>query len=259
MSTPIIQIEKLSIDLSGNTVLKDITVSMTKGEYVSIIGPNGAGKSTLIKCMAGIHRIWSGTIRINNRPFNAYELAKIQSYVPQAEGRMIPLSIEEFVTMGRYPHLSAFTTLAHEDRQVVAGALEQAGLTALRHRNMNTLSGGERQMAFIAAALAQGAEILLLDEPSTFLDYRHQAAVAALLKSACREHGITVVAVHHDVNTATDCSDRVYAIKDGAIAFEGTPHEIADTEILSGIYDTGFTLIPSGRSTIPFIAAGGEA
>jgi iron complex transport system ATP-binding protein len=124
---------------------------------------------------------------------------------------------------------------------------------------MNTLSGGERQMAFIAAALAQGTEILLLDEPSTFLDYRHQAAVAALLKSACRESGITVVAVHHDVNTATDCSDRIYAIKEGSIAFEGPPQDIADPDILAGIYGTGFTLIPSDRSTIPVIVAGGGA
>jgi len=121
---------------------------------------------------------------------------------------------------------------------------------------MNTLSGGERQMAFIAAALAQDTKILLLDEPSTFLDYRHQSNVSNILKSACRESGITVVAVHHDINTAIACSDRIYALKEGAITFSGTPKEMTNTDVLQNIYSTEFEIIPSpGRS---FIIAGGE-
>ena len=261
MSMPIIQLEDLSIQLSGDAILKGISLTVEEGEYISIIGPNGAGKSTLIKCIAGIYRTWNGSIQIAGRPFADHrpkELAKIQSYVPQAEGRSIPLSIEEFVATGRYPHLSAFTTLTREDRDAIAAALEQAGLTALRHRTMNTLSGGERQMAFIAAALAQGSNTLLLDEPSTFLDYRHQAAVTVLLRAACRQSGITVVAVHHDINTAMACSDRIYALKDGAIAFEGTPHQFADADILAEIYGTGFTLIPSPYHAHPLVTAGGE-
>lgn len=260
MSRPILQINALGIQLSGHDILKNVSLSVNRGEYVSIIGPNGAGKTTLIKCIAGIHRNWTGTIRIADKPFSGHkarELAKIQSYVPQAEGRSIPFTIEEFVAMGRYPHLSTFTTLTPEDHQAIDTAIEKAGLQPLRHRAMNTLSGGERQMAFIASALAQGADLLLLDEPSTFLDYRHQTNVSTLLKSSCRENGITVVAVHHDINTATASSDRIYAIKEGVIAFEGTPEETADASALKTIYGTDFIVSPLPHRPLPYIIAGG--
>jgi iron complex transport system ATP-binding protein len=260
MSEPIIQIDDLHIQLSGRDILKHVSLSVNRGEYVSIIGPNGAGKTTLIKCIAGIHRHWSGMIRIDGKPFPDLKpkaLARLQSYVPQAEGRYIPLTVEQFVAMGRYPHLSAFTTLTAEDRRAIESALEKAALAAFRHRAMNTLSGGERQMAFIAAALAQGAGILLLDEPSTFLDYRHQTNVSSLLKKACRENGITVLAVHHDINTAASSSDRIAAVRDGAIVFEGTPQEITDAEVLQDIYGTQFHITPSPHRDLPLITAGG--
>jgi len=159
--------------------------------------------------------------------------------------------------MGRYPHLSAFTTLKPEDYDAIGKAIARAGLEPFRHRKLNTLSGGERQMAFIAAALAQETQILLLDEPSTFLDYRHQAGVASTLKAACRESGITVVAVHHDINTATACSDRIYAIKDGTIAFSGTPAETANSETLEAIYGTEFLCTASADRPLPFVLSGG--
>ncbi|MEN8254547.1 MAG: ABC transporter ATP-binding protein [Verrucomicrobiota bacterium] len=260
MHSPIIQIENLGIELSGNMILKDVSLSINDGEYVSIIGPNGAGKTTLVKCIAGIHRNWEGSIQIAGQPFERYDskaLARLQSYVPQAEGRSNPLTIAEFVAMGRYPHLSAFTTLNTDDYAAIDAAIDRAGLDSFRHRKMNTLSGGERQMAFIAAALAQGAKILLLDEPATFLDYRHQAEVSAILKSACRENGITVVAVHHDINTAAACSDRIHALKDGAIVFSGTPEEATNSETLKGIYGTEFLCTPSPDRPLPFVIAGG--
>jgi len=258
MNTPIIQIENLSIALSGNTILKDISLSINDGEYVSIIGPNGAGKTTLIKCLAGIHRDWTGSIQIESKPFSDYDskaLARLQSYVPQADGRTNPLTVAEFTAMGRYPHLSAFTTLTAEDYAAIDEAIDRTGLEPFRHRKMNTLSGGERQMAFIAAALAQGSRILLLDEPSTFLDYRHQAEVALILKSACREKSITIVAVHHDINTAAACSDRICAIKEGSIVFNGTPQETIQPQTLKEIYNTDFECIPSPKGS--FVVAGG--
>ena len=262
MNTPMIQIENLSVQFSGNRILKDVSLSINAGEYISILGPNGAGKTTLIKCIAGIHRNWSGEIRIGGHNFAEWSpkaLAKIQSYVPQAEGRTIPLTVEQFIALGRYPHLSAFTTLNAEDHRAIDAAFALSGLESLRQRTLNTLSGGERQMAFIAAALAQETRILLLDEPSTFLDYQHQTRITQLLKNACRKHGKTVIAVHHDINTATACSDRIYALKNGTIEFEGTPAEIANAETLRQIYETDFTLLPSPRAPHPVIIAGGLA
>ncbi len=258
MSGPIIQIENLSIALSGTPILKDVSLSIERGEYISIIGPNGAGKTTLVKCIAGIYRDWTGTIQIDGKSFGSYDsksLARLQSYVPQAEGRSNPLTITEFVTMGRYPHLSAFTTLNAADHAAIDKAINRAGLAPFRHRKMNTLSGGERQMAFIAAALAQGSNILLLDEPSTFLDYRHQAEVAAILKSACRENGITVIAVHHDINTAAASSNRILALKDGTLALGGTPEEIVNSQTLEKIYGTPFQCLE--HSGHPIVIAGG--
>ncbi|MEI6890865.1 MAG: ABC transporter ATP-binding protein [Pontiella sp.] len=260
MSTPIIQIHDLSITLSGNEILKGISLNVAEGEYVSIIGPNGAGKTTLIKCIAGIYDRWDGSIQLAGKVStkrNSREIARLRSYVPQAEGRTNPLTVEEFIATGRYPHLSAFTSMRKNDFEVVDRELERAGLQPLRKRRMNTLSGGERQMAFIAAALAQDAQILLLDEPSTFLDYRHQHHVASLLKSACQQQGITVVAVHHDLNTATACSHRIHAIKKGSIVFSGTPQETANRDVLESIYGTPFLITPSADRATPLITAGG--
>jgi iron complex transport system ATP-binding protein len=262
MSDPIIQVEDLCFTVAGHKILRGVSLAVGAGEYTSIIGPNGAGKTTLIKCLAGIHPGWSGRINICGRPFTSYrarERGRLMSYVPQAEGRANPLSVEEFVAMGRYPHLSAFTTLKSVDYRAIETAIGRAGLEQLRHRRMNTLSGGERQMAFIAAALAQDAGILLLDEPSTFLDYRHQAEVSALLQSACRENGITVVAVHHDINTAAACSDRIFAIRDGIPAFSGTPQEAVNPEVLQRVYGTAFSTVSAPGRSLPYIAAEGRS
>ena len=160
--------------------------------------------------------------------------------------------------MGRYPHLSPFTNLKPADFEAINRALAQTGMEALRHRPMNTLSGGERQMAFIAGALAQGAQILLLDEPTTFLDYRHQSEIMRILKTVSRESGITIVAVHHDINMAADNSNRIYALKNGRVVFSGTPEEITDKQTLENIYGTGFYCIPSAHRSYPYIIPAGR-
>ena len=256
MNVSAIQIENLRLDLSSTPILKGISLSVPAGEYLSIIGPNGAGKTSLIKCLAGIYSNWIGTIQIQGKSAREYDsktLARTQSYVPQAQGRFSPLTVEEFVAMGRYPHLSAFSTMQTEDYTAIDAAIRQAGLESLRHRKLDTLSGGERQMTFIAAALAQESNILLLDEPATFLDYRHQAEVVALLRAACAEHHITILAVHHDINLALASSHRILALKAGTVCFEGTPQEIASAELLESIYDTPFRTISDPHSILPLV------
>ena len=241
-------------------ILRDISLSLHPGEYLSIIGPNGAGKSSLIKCLAGLYTHWSGKLHLCGRPFADYssrERARRVSYVPQAEGRSAPLSVQDFVAMGRYPHLSAFSSLSSADYAAIRSALQQAGLESLRERRLETLSGGERQMAFIAAALAQEAQILLLDEPSTFLDYYHQSQVARLLRSASRD-GATLLAVHHDINTAVAASHRIVALKKGAIVFNGTPEEIVQPGVLESLYEISFRRIPAPPSPLPLIIPGGD-
>ncbi len=261
MSSPIIQIENLSIHFSGNPILKNLNIDIEEGAYVSIIGPNGAGKTTLIKCLAGIYRDWNGSIHIvgqNSKKLSSKETARLQSYVPQAEGRSNPLTVEELVATGRYPHLSAFTSMKKEDFDAVDAALNQTGIATFRKRRLNSLSGGERQMAFIAAALAQDTQILLLDEPSTFLDYKHQAEVSGILRKACREQGKTIIAVHHDINMAAACSSKVIALKEGEVIFTGTPAEATETQTLNQIYDTSFISSPSPAHPLPLIITGGS-
>lgn len=258
---PIIQIENIRFTLAGTKILRNVSFAVNAGDYCSIIGPNGAGKTTLIKCIAGIHQKWKGSVKLKGRATETYrsrERAALLSYVPQAEGRSFPLSVQEFVSMGRYPYQSAFSSLTTADQQAIDSAIKQAGLTELRERTIDTLSGGERQMTFIAAALAQETPILLLDEPSTFLDYRHQANVAALLHHACREQGKTVIAVHHDINTALSASSQILALKNGETAFWGSPKQLIEAPVLETIYDTPFQRLPF-PGPLPLITPGGAA
>jgi iron complex transport system ATP-binding protein len=155
--------------------------------------------------------------------------------------------------MGRYPYLNPFSTVGTEDREAVHAVMDQTGTSELAHRLLNTLSGGERQKVYIAAALAQGADVLLLDEPTTFLDYRHQAEVRDLLARANRHSGVTVVAVTHDVNRAVLDSDRIVALREGSVVFSGSPEEIMRPEVLDGIYGTSLLLAEHPSSPIPVI------
>jgi iron complex transport system ATP-binding protein len=262
MSKTVIQISNLRLSISGKEILKGISLDVHKGDFVSIIGPNGAGKTTMIKCISRVYTNWTGSISVNGKDIHKIpqrELARQISYVPQAEGRSLPFTAFEFVLMGRYPHLSPFTSVSGKDKQLVEETMEMAGVLQFRDRRLNTLSGGERQMVFIAAALAQGADILLLDEPASFLDYKHQVQVIQLLSHLHRERNITVVSVSHDINTAIESSSRIAALQDGSVLFNGTPEETADPAILEKIYGTTFQFTSAPHRPLPLITPGGAA
>jgi iron complex transport system ATP-binding protein len=251
-----IETENLTIDLSGRRILHGITFSMEPGEYVSVIGPNGAGKTSLIKCLCGIYPQYGGRIRLMNQDagrMTSRERARLLSYVPQAEGKSFPFTVEEFVLMSRYPHLSPFTTVSADDRAAADRALEQTGTAIFRRRKLATLSGGERQMVFVAAALAQEAGIMILDEPASFLDYRHQAEVFRLLRRLNRDFGHSILTVSHNINTAARCSSRILAIKDGQNIFYGTPEELMEPQRLQQIFDTEFRFIREDSHPLPLV------
>ncbi|OHB70595.1 MAG: ABC transporter ATP-binding protein, partial [Planctomycetes bacterium RBG_13_63_9] len=208
----VIRVRDFSFRMGRKEILRDVSFDVCEGEYLAIVGPNGAGKTTLVKCLDRILVGGTGRIEICGRPLAAYrrrELARLISYVPQADGRVFPFPVEQFVLMGRYPYLTPFSAVSKEDRAVVRRAMQQTGTSEFADRLLGTLSGGERQKVFIAAALAQEAQILLLDEPTTFLDYRHQAEIIELLARINRSAGVTVLAVTHDVNQAALQSDRI--------------------------------------------------
>ena len=253
----ILEITGYSFSIGPKEILRDVSFSVSQGEYLSIVGPNGAGKTTLLKCLDRIYRGGTGQISVFGQPLKSYrqrELARQLSYVPQADGRVFPFTVDQFVLMGRYPYLNPLSSVGREDMEAVREVMERTGVDEFAHRKLDTLSGGERQKVYIAAALAQGAEVLLLDEPTTFLDYRHQAEVRDLLAEVNRNSGVTVVAVTHDLNRAAMDSDRVVALREGSVVFDGTPSEIMQPEVLQRIYDTSFLLVGHPQGDVPIIA-----
>ena len=238
------------------TILQDVSFSVRKGEYVAVVGPNGAGKSTLLKCFDRLLEGGKGSLIIlgkDRKEYGQRELARQVAYVPQADSRYIPFTVEQFLLICRYPYLSPFATIRREDREAIQKALEGTRTAEFASRALSTLSGGERQKVFIAAALAQESPIWLLDEPTTFLDYHRQEEILSLLARLNEDLGLTIVAVTHDLNHAVLETDRVIALKEGKIAFNGTPDAVMQPEVLHGIYDTTPLLVDHPEASIPMI------
>ena len=242
---PALKVSGLSLVLGGNEILREVKFEISRGEFVSVVGPNGAGKSTLLRCVMGVMGGWSGTIQVKGVPAGSYrrrDLARLLSYVPQSDEKWFPFTGRELVLMGRYPYLSPFTRPGRADMEVVERALEATGTRGLADRDMRTLSGGERQKMLIAGALAQEAETMLLDEPTTFLDPRYTDEILAILDDM-KAAGVTVVMVTHDINHASMNSDRVIALVSGSISFDGTPDTFLENPVLENVYGKRFTLV----------------
>ena len=247
----ILSAEEYSYRLGNKALLEKISFKLAPGACCAIIGPNGAGKTTLLKSFCRILPAGEGELRVNGRSWREYsqrELAHWISYVPQAGGRDDLFSVREFVLMGRYPHLSAFSNIRREDRQAVEKALDVTGLTDLAHRRLGTLSGGEQQKAMIASALVQESRVMLLDEPTAFLDPFQQKQIYELLGRLHRETGVTLVEVTHDVNRALLGHDCLLALKRGRLLFAGTPEEFLRRQQLQVLYDKVFDLAPHPQS-----------
>jgi iron complex transport system ATP-binding protein len=231
-------------------------LTVDKGQLVAVIGPNGAGKTTLVKCIDRLIAGGTGEIRVFGRALASYrqkELARRIGYVPQADGRVFPFTVEQFVMMARYPYFSPFASIAREDRLAVAEALGRTGTAEFAVRQLGTLSGGERQKVFLAAALAQQPDVLLLDEPTTFLDYRHQEEIRRLLSEVNRQLGVSILAVTHDVNHAALAADEVVALSDGRVVFDGPPAEVMRPEVLARIYGSTFVLVDHPGAAMPMV------
>jgi len=251
-----IRMENWSFEIDGKPILKHVSFSIEEGHFVTIVGPNGAGKTTLLKCLMRILIGGSGGIQIMGNPINSFsqrDLAKNMSYVPQAIGRKLPYTAIEFVTMGRYPYFNAFSPIKREDHEAVAKALEMVGMTDFEYRMMDTLSGGERQKIFIAAALAQETKIMLLDEPTAFLDPKHEDELHRLLAMVKKERGMTILTVTHDINHAALMSDRVLALKDGQCVFYGEPSQFMNDDLLYQLFGKRFLFVAHPTAGTPVV------
>jgi iron complex transport system ATP-binding protein len=241
--------------------LKDVSLTVEAGETWSVIGANGAGKSTLLKCLMRIHTGWRGDVRLFGKPLTSYsqrQLARRVSYVPQAGGdQRFPYSVRDFVRMGRYAYSGPFGAGQPGDHEAIEHAMTRAGVRDLATRSLATLSGGERQKVFIAAALAQGGDVMLLDEPAAFLDYRRQSEVTDILSDINRDAGATIVTVTHDVNAAILSGGRVLALRDGEVAWSGPTNELASGDLLTRIFDARFRFIDDPVTGLRLVAPQG--
>jgi len=241
--TPLLEVADIEVRFGRKIVLHSVSARIDHGAHVAVIGPNGAGKSTLLKAMDGLLQTSAGEIRLKGRPLASWsrkEIARMVSYVPQADGRVLPFPARDFVLMGRYPHLSPLSAVRPEDRAAADDAMRVTGTLQFVDRRVDTLSGGERQKLFIAAAIAQGAELLLLDEPTTFLDPKHQADVLGVLAKLNRERGVSLLTVTHDVNAAALWADRVLALREGRVAWFGPAGDAMDNAVLGAVFDHEF-------------------
>ena len=247
-----IEAENLSCALGGRKVIANINLSVRDGETLGIIGPNGAGKSTLVRCLAGLLR-FEGSIKVFGRDIRRMrrrELARVISYVPQAYFYYFPYSVFEFVLMARYPYVSRLAGFTKDDTDAATRALETVGIESLKDRSMGTLSGGELQKVFLAGALAQGARIAIMDEPTVFLDPKNQSELLNLVLKLASAEGRTLIVVSHDVNFVAQVADRIIGIKDGSLVFEGKSDALAP-DVLKDIYDAEFVSVEHPHTKRP--------
>ena len=242
MVTPLIEARGLSYAIGGRAVLSDVSFAVGRGGFLAVIGPNGAGKSTLLKCAGGLRPDAAGEIMIEGREIGQMterERARRVAWLHQSGGDSLPFTVRQFAMMSRYPWRPVLSGESDEDRRIVDGAHARAGVEKLAERSLATHSAGERQRALLAAALAQGTDILFLDEPTSFLDYRQQVEMMALVEGINRE-GMTVLMVTHDINLALHGSGEVLAIKEGRARWHGTTDELLGSSVLADIFDTDF-------------------
>ncbi len=242
-------------------VLRGVDLFVARGEFVALFGPNGAGKSTLLRILAGELPRFTGAVELEGRPIRGYarrELARTVATVPQETLATFGYTVGELTLMGRAPHLGRFALEGEADVAAARRALEALELWELRDRPIGEVSGGERQRAAIARALAQEAPILLLDEPTAFLDVRHQVGVYRLLRDLQRSRGLTVLAVSHDVNLAAQYAARVALLKDGTVRAQGPPDEALKPDTLREVFESEVDVARHPRTGRPILLFGGD-
>lgn len=235
-----IRVQHLSCTPNGKRILDDVCMECNAGTLLGIIGPNGAGKSTLIKHLCGILKPPVGAVFIEGkdlRDYSAKELARHIAYVPQAKPSEFHFTVFEIVLMGRYPHLDGPGQPATQHKEAAFEALERVKMLSFADRSAATLSGGELQRVFLAAAIAQGSPILLVDEPTAFLDPKHERDIWLLLKQLVREEGRTVLAVTHAVGWVRYMSDFAVLMKGGRVMAAGASATVLTETSLLQLYD----------------------
>jgi iron complex transport system ATP-binding protein len=248
--------EAVRLGYGERVVVDGLDLDVVAGTVTAVIGPNGCGKSTLLRALGRLLRPGSGQVLLDGRRIDRMatrEVATILGVLPQSPSAPEGLTVADLVARGRHPHQAWYRQWSRDDEDAVHQALEWTGMLDLAERPVDELSGGQRQRAWISMALAQGTDLLLLDEPTTFLDLAHQVDVLELVRRLHSEVGRTVVMVLHDLNLAARYADRLVAMRDGRIVASGTPHEVITEELLAEVFGLDARVIADPVAGTPLV------
>jgi ABC-type cobalamin/Fe3+-siderophores transport system ATPase subunit len=230
---------KLALHYDDVVVAEDLSIEIPDGRISALIGPNGAGKSTLFRALARLMRPRAGEVALDGKAISAYstkEVARRLAILPQVLLTPESITVEELVAYGRFPQRRSVGGMRDQDREAIEWAMEVTGTLPLRDRPVDQLSSGQRQCAWISLVLAQGTDLILLDEPTTFLDLAYQLEVLELLRRLNHDQGKTIVMVLHDINMAAEYAHKLFALRDGRIVAQGTPKEILTAELIRDVF-----------------------
>ncbi|MGY1980521.1 ABC transporter ATP-binding protein [Nocardia gipuzkoensis] len=248
--------ENVTLGYGDRVIVDGLSLAIAPGVVTTVIGPNGCGKSTLLRSLGRLLRPRDGRVLLDGKAISTMktkDVARIVGMLPQSPVAPEGLTVADLVTRGRHPHQSWFRQWSGTDESEVTTALEQTGIADLADRALDELSGGQRQRAWISMALAQGTDILLLDEPTTYLDLAHSIEVLDLVDRLHADLGRTVVMVLHDLNLAIRYSDQLVVMHDGRVVAAGAPEEVMSVELLREVFDLDATVLEDPVSGRPMI------
>lgn len=251
-----VEVKKLSHSYDTTLILKDVSLKVNKGDFAGIVGPNGSGKTTLVKNIMRTLTPDKDTVFLSGedvRSLSTKNLAKVLGAVPQTNVIEYDFSAHDIVLMGRAPHIGRFKRESENDYKIVEAAMRKTDTWHFKDRSVKELSGGERQRVIIARALAQEPDVLVLDEPVTHLDIKHQIGLMELTKDLCQEKGITVIAILHDLNFAISYCDHVMLVHDGEVIKSGKPINILTEENIKSVYDIDVCIVAHPKTGKPYI------
>ncbi len=241
-----VQLEHVTLTAGPTVLVRDVSLEVGAGTWCTIIGPNGAGKTSLVAALAGLRALAGGTVTIDEQPLEGLkerERARLIAYVPQHPEIPAGMSVQEYVSLSRVAFHGVMRAPTRHDREIVAGVIERLELGDFRHRDGASLSGGERQRMVLARALAQSTKVVVLDEPITGLDVRHQMDILEMLKKEVSECGLTVIATLHDLTLAGLFTDRLVLLHHGQVLSDGVAQDVIRSEELARSYGTRLRVV----------------
>lgn len=244
----------LDVDIDGTTIVRDAQIRLAPGTITALVGHNGSGKSTLLRALARVLPVATGSVLLDGHDIHVLptrDVARRLAYLPQSSSASAGMTVRSLVELGRAPHLGRMGFLGRADHEAIDWALAATDLEPYAERRVDTLSGGERQRAWLALALAQRAGVLLLDEPTTYLDVRHQLDVMDLVRRLNRDTGITVCWVLHDLNAAATFSDQMVWMREGRILASGPSDELMTAALVREAFDIDAAIVADPRTGRP--------